>query len=157
LVGSYFVEALTDATEAKIIEMMSDLEKHGGMVAAIEDGYLQGLIADEAFKIHHEVDSGVRPLVGVNRFVTDEPPPDIATYELDAQGREVQLKRLAKVKAERDPAAVTASLTALSRAAEGTDNLMHPLIDCANAYCTVGEMVSALKAVWGEFVQPVVF
>ncbi len=56
--GSYFVEALTDATEAKIIEIMDDLEKHGGMVRCIEDGYLQGLIADEAFKIHNEIESG---------------------------------------------------------------------------------------------------
>jgi methylmalonyl-CoA mutase N-terminal domain/subunit len=155
--GSYFVEALTDATEAKIIEIMDDLEKHGGMVRSIEDGYLQGLIADEAFKIHHEIESGERPVVGVNRFVADEPPPDIDTYELDAEGRDLQLKRLSKVKAERDPAAVAASLAALSSAAEGTDNLMHKLIDCANAYCTVGEMVSALKTVWGEFQQPVVF
>jgi methylmalonyl-CoA mutase N-terminal domain/subunit len=155
--GSYFVEALTDATEEKIIEIMHDLETHGGMVRAIEDGYLQGLIADEAFKIHQEVESGERPVVGVNKFVSEEPPPDIDTYELDAEGRELQLKRLSKVKAERDPAAVAASLAALTRAAEGDDNLMHKLIDCAGAYCTVGEMVSALKAVWGEFQQPVVF
>src|SRR3954451_20412581 len=100
--GSYYVEALTDEMEQRIIEIMDDLEKHGGMVASIEDGYLQGLIADEAFKIHHEVESGERPVVGVNRFVTDEPAPDLATYELDAQGRDLQLKRLAKVKAERD-------------------------------------------------------
>ena len=155
--GSYFVEALTDATEARLIEIMDDLDQHGGMVRAIEDGYLQGLIADEAYKLHKDVESGERPVVGVNRFVSPEPPPEISTYELNAEGRELQLKRLAKVKSERDPEAVNACLTALSRAAEGTENLMHPLIDCANAYCTVGEMVSALKAVWGEFQQPVVF
>src|SRR6201995_2144448 len=155
--GSYFVEALTDATEAKIIEIMNDLEKHGGMVRAIEDGYLQGLIADEAYKIHQEVESGERPVVGVNRFVSDEPPPEIATYELDAEGRDLQLKRLGKIKAERDPIAVKETLTALSRSAEGTDNLMPRLIDCANAYCSVGELVTTLKAVWGEFQQPVVF
>lgn len=155
--GSYFVEALTDATEERIIEIMADLENHGGMVRAIEDGYLQGLIADEAFKIHHEIEDGDRPVVGVNKFTSDEPPPEIATYELDAEGRDVQLKRLARVKAERDANDVAAKLAVLSRAAEGDDNLMHPLIDCANAYCTVGEMVSALKSVWGEFRQPVVF
>ncbi len=159
--GSYFVEALTDATEAKIIEIMDDLEKHGGMVRCIEDGYLQGLIADEAFKIHNEIESGERPVVGVNRFVTDEPAPDIDTYELDAEGRDLQLKRLAKVKAERDDVAVKETLAALARGAEGSgpgaDNLMHWLIDCANAYCTVGEMVSTLKSVWGEFQLPVVF
>ncbi len=96
-------------------------------------------------------------MVGVNKFVADEPPPEIATYELDAEGRDLQLKRLSKVRAERDPAAVKGALVALSHAAEGDDNLMHKLIDCASAYCTVGEMVSALKAVWGEFQQPVVF
>ncbi|TCN40715.1 methylmalonyl-CoA mutase [Rhodococcus sp. SMB37] len=155
--GSYFVEALTDRTEERIVEIMTDLEQHGGMVRAIEDGYLQGLIADEAYKLHKEMEAGERPIVGVNKFVSDEPAPEISTYELDAEGREMQLKRLAKVKAERDPEAVRSTLAALSRAAEGNDNLMHSLIDCANAYCTVGEMVSTLKSVWGEFQQPVVF
>src|ERR1700710_2976929 len=107
---------------------MHDIETHGGMVRSIEDGYLQGLIADEAFKIHHEVESGERPVVGVNRFVTDEPAPDIDTYELDAEGRDPHLKRLAKVTAERDPLAVKETLAALSTSAEGTDNLMHRLI-----------------------------
>ena len=148
--GSYFVEALTDATEARINEIMGDLEQHGGMVRAIEDGYLQGLIADEAYRIHQGIEAGTRPVVGVNRFVSEEPPHDVVTYELDAEGRDLQLKRLFKVKHERDSAAAQASLAELARAAEGTDNLMHKLIDCANAYCTVGEMVAALKAVWGD-------
>jgi methylmalonyl-CoA mutase N-terminal domain/subunit len=155
--GSYFVEALTDETEARIIEIMDDLEQHGGMVRAIEDGYLQGLIADEAYRIHQEIESGERPVVGVNRFVTEEPAPQIVTYELDPEGRDLQLKRLSKVRAERDSGAAQSALNALARSAEGTDNLMHKLIDCANAYCTIGEMVSALKSVWGEFEQPVVF
>ncbi|WP_194903745.1 methylmalonyl-CoA mutase family protein [Catenulispora rubra] len=155
--GSYFVEALTDATEARIIEVMRDLDEHGGVVRAIEDGYLQGLIADEAYKIHQDIESGARPVVGVNRFVSDEAPADFETYELDAEGRDRQLKRLAAVKADRDAAAVRERLANLARCAEGSDNLMPALIDCANAYCTVGEMVAALKAVWGEFQQPVVF
>jgi methylmalonyl-CoA mutase N-terminal domain/subunit len=155
--GSYFVEALTDAAEARIVEIMDDLDSHGGMVRAIEDGYLQGLIADEAYRLHQEVEAGTRPVVGVNRFVADEGGPDLATYQLDAGGRERQLKRLAQVKAQRDAAAARTRLAHLSRAAEGTGNLMGPLIDCAGAYCTVGEMVTALKAVWGEFQQPVVF
>ena len=132
-------------------------DSHGGMVQAIEDGYLQGLIADEAYRLHQEVEAGTRPVVGVNCFVAGEGAPDLATYELDTGGRERQLKRLAQVRAQRDAAAVRARLADLSRAAEGTGNLMGPLIDCAGAYCTVGEMVTALKAVWGEFQQPVVF
>ncbi|MFF7734516.1 methylmalonyl-CoA mutase family protein [Streptomyces sp. NPDC007984] len=155
--GSYFVEALTDTTEERIAEIMADLEAHGGMVRCIEDGYLQGLIADEAWRLHQETDSGERPVVGVNRFTVDEPPPDLATYELDADGRERQLKRLARVKAERSAADVRARLADLRRAAEGDTNLMEPLIACAGAYCTVGEMAGALREVWGEFRQPVVY
>ena len=128
------------------------------MVRAIEDGYLQGLIADEAFKIHQEVESGERPVVGVNRFVvrraatrTAEPTnstPRAATFSSSGWPRS---------RPSATPRRWRQRCAALSRAAEGDDNLMHQLIDCANAYCTVGEMVSALKAVWGEFQQPVVF
>ncbi|MFJ9124310.1 methylmalonyl-CoA mutase family protein [Streptomyces sp. NPDC102340] len=156
--GSYFVEALTDATEGRIVEIMDDLEAHGGMVRAIEDGYLQGLIADEAYRTHQDIESGTRPVVGVNRFTADETPPDLATYELDAEGRERQLKRLAQVKRERSAAEVRRTLAELRRAADVPDvNLMGPLVDCAAAYCTVGEMSDVLRAVWGEFRQPVVF
>jgi methylmalonyl-CoA mutase N-terminal domain/subunit len=155
--GSYFVEALTDATEERIVAIMADLDAHGGMVRAIEDGYLQGLIADEAYRLQQDIESGTRTIVGVNRFVSEEPPPEIQTYELNAAGRAAQLARLATVKADRDPAAVKHHLATLSRAAEGTENLMGPLIDCVNAYCTVGETVGALTEVWGTFQQPVVF
>ena len=137
---------------------MEDLDRHGGMVRAIEDGYLQGLIADEAYRSHQAVESGEKPVVGVNRFASDEPAPDLATYELDADGRDRQLQRLAAVKAGRHASKVADALAALAVAAQAQDaNLMHNLIDCASAYCTVGEMVTALKSVWGEFQQPVVF
>lgn len=155
--GSYFVEALTDATEERIERIMADLEARGGMVRCVEDGYVQGLIAEESWRLHQAVASRERPVVGVNRYVVDEPPPDLATYELDAEGRERQLKRLARVKAERDSGQVRSRLAELRRVAEGDGNLMGPLIDCAGAYCTVGEMAGALREVWGEFRQPVVF
>jgi methylmalonyl-CoA mutase, N-terminal domain len=157
--GSYFVEALTDETETRIKAIMDDLDRHGGMVAAIEDGYLQGLIADEAYSDHQRTEDGTKPVVGVNMFTTtDEPQPDLATYELDPEGRDRQLTRLAQVKRDRDKAAVKSTLASLKEAAQASEeNLMPRLIDCANAYCTVGEMVTALKDVWGEFQQPVVF
>jgi methylmalonyl-CoA mutase N-terminal domain/subunit len=155
--GSYFVEALTDATEERIVEVMADLDAHGGMVRAIEDGYLQGLIADAAYRQHLDVENGTRPVVGVNRFTSAEAPPESTAYELDPAGRAVQLARLARVKADRDADAVRTCLAALSRTAEGGENLMPPLIACAGAYCTVGEMVAALTRIWGEFQQPVVF
>jgi methylmalonyl-CoA mutase N-terminal domain/subunit len=156
--GSYYVEALTDRVEAGVAAIMEDLERRGGMVQAIEDGYLQGLISEEAFRVQRAMSSGEREVVGVNQFQTDEDPPEVEGYELDEKGRARQLERLAEVKRSRSAADVGASLAALgAAAAEDSENLMPRLIDCAKAYCTVGEMVEVLKNQWGEFQQPVVF
>jgi methylmalonyl-CoA mutase N-terminal domain/subunit len=128
------------------------------MVEAVEKGYLHGLIADEAYRIAHALDNGDRPVVGLNKFATDEPVPEVEGFELDEKGRLRQLERLAEVKRSRSRAEVTATLGALEAAAGKDDvNLMPLLIDCAKAYCTVGEMVEVLKNQWGEFSQPVVF
>ena len=95
---------------------------------------------------------------GVNRFQTDEDPPEVEGYELDEKGRARQLERLAEVKRSRSAADVRATLAKLSKAAvQENVNLMPLLIDCAKAYCTVGEMVDVLKEQWGEFQQPAVF
>ncbi len=156
--GSYYVEALTDEMEAKVIEIMDDLEQRGGMVKAVEEGYLQRLISEEAFRISGAVASGERPIVGVNRFQTDEEAPETEGYELNEQGRARQLERLAEVKRSRSASDVRATLDELGRAAGAEDiNLMPLLVECAKAYCTVGEMVDVLKDKWGEFQQPAVF
>src|SRR5256885_4109047 len=156
--GSYYVEALTDAMEGRVVAIMDDLEQQGGMVQAIEQGYLQRLIADEAFRVQEAVSSGDRVVVGVNRFATDEKPPEVEGYELDEQGRQRQLERLAEVKRTRSATEVRDALTALEKGAAQDDvNLMPLLVDCAEAYCTVGEMVGVLKNQWGEFQQPRVF
>jgi methylmalonyl-CoA mutase, N-terminal domain len=156
--GSYYVEALTDAMEERVVEIMDDLERRGGMVKAVEDGYLHGLIAEEAFRVQEAVASGERTIVGVNRFQTDEEAPEVEGYELDEKGRLRQLERLAEVKRSRSAGDVRATLAALGKAAaQDNENLMPPLVDCAKAYCTVGEMVDVLKGEWGEFQQPAVF
>jgi methylmalonyl-CoA mutase N-terminal domain/subunit len=156
--GSYYVEALTDQVEARVVAIMEDLERRGGMVRAIEEGHLQRLISDEAFRVQKALASGERTIVGVNRFQTDDHAPEIEGYELDEQGRARQLERLAAVKRSRSAADVRATLAALSTAAAREDvNLMPLLVDCAKAYCTVGEMVDVLKERWGEFQQPAVF
>jgi methylmalonyl-CoA mutase N-terminal domain/subunit len=152
------VESLTDAMEERLIEIMADIEAHGGMVRAIEDGYVQGLIADEAWRAQRAVESGERPVVGVNVFTTDEPRPDIQIYGLDESGRERQLNRLAEVRRTRDGIAVVRALGELNAAAGRDDvNLMPLLIEAVEAYCTVGEIVSTLKDAWGEYRQPAVF
>jgi len=156
--GSYYVEALTDAMEERLVAIMDDLEQQGGMVQAIEQGYLQRLIADEAFRVQQDVSSGERVVVGVNKFATDEPAPEVEGYELDEKGRLRQLERLTEVKRTRSAADVRTTLGALEKAAAREDeNLMPLLVDCAKAYCTVGEMVKVLKDQWGEFQQPRVF
>jgi methylmalonyl-CoA mutase N-terminal domain/subunit len=137
---------------------MDDLERGGGMVRAIEEGYLQRLISEEAFRVQNVVSSGERKIVGVNQFQSDEPAPEVDGYELDEKGRIRQLERLAAIKRTRSAADVRATLSALSTAAATpNDNLMPHLVACAKAYCTVGEIVEVLKERWGEFQQPVVF
>ena len=94
----------------------------------------------------------------MNRFQTDEEAPEVEGYELNEEGRARQLARLAEVKRTRSAGDVQATLDALGKAAAQDDvNLMPLLVDCAKAYCTVGEMVDVLKAEWGEFQQPAVF
>jgi methylmalonyl-CoA mutase N-terminal domain/subunit len=108
--------------------------------------------------VQQAVSSGERAIVGVNRFQTDDAPPEVEGYELDEAGRARQLERLAEVKRSRSVADVRTTLDALSRGAQKDDvNLMPLLVDCAQAYCTVGEMVDVLKEHWGEFQQPAVF
>jgi methylmalonyl-CoA mutase, N-terminal domain len=156
--GSYYVEALTDAMEEKVIAIMDDLERQGGMVEAVEQGYLQRLIADEAYRVQQALSSGERAIVGLNKFQTEEEQPEVEGYELDEKGRARQLERLAEVKRSRSAADVRSTLSALEVAAGKDDeNLMPLLVDCAKAYCTVGEMVDVLKNQWGEFQQPTVF
>jgi methylmalonyl-CoA mutase N-terminal domain/subunit len=156
--GSYFVEHLTDEMEARVVEIMDDLERRGGMVTAVEEGYLHRLIAEEAFRVQRAISSGGREIVGVNRFQTDGAAPEVEGYELDEAGRARQLERLAEVKRARSDTEVRLSLDALGTAAARDDvNLMPLLVDAAKAYCTVGEMVDVLKDQWGEFQQPAVF
>ena len=144
--------------EARVVEIIGDLERRGGMVKAVEEGYLQRLISEEAFRVQHAIASGERAIVGVNTFETDEEPPEVEGYEMDEKGRLRQLERLAEVKRSRSAADVRATLETLGQAAGRDDvNLMPLLVDCAKAYCTVGEMVDVLKDQWGEFQQPAVF
>ena len=111
-----------------------------------DDKAARAWLAEHHARFDHFIDGAWSPASDAASFDTEEP----------ANGR--TLARIAQGSTADVDRAVKAALAALSEAAEGnTDNLMHNLIDCANAYCTVGEMVSALKAVWGEFQQPVVF
>src|SRR5215216_4460508 len=154
--GSYFVEALTDKVEAAAYEYFAKIDELGGMVKAIEQNYPQREIADAAYRYQEEVDAGQRIVVGVNGYqVGDEPP--LAILRIAPELERKQVGRVQAVRAGRDGSAVETALTAL-RAAAATDvNLMDPLLDCARAHCTEGEIVESLQRVFGTYTETPVF
>ncbi len=154
--GSHYVEALTDAYEERIAELIDRVEEHGGMVRCVENGWVQREIGATAYDEARSSEAGERTVVGVTAFRRDAGPVDVELYETSEEDIERQQRRLADVKAGRDEAAVRAGLDALTAAAAGEANLMPYLLDCVRAYCTVGEMTAALRSVFGTFVQPVV-
>lgn len=152
--GSWFVEELTDQIEREAKSMIDDIEATGGMVHAIETGQIQALIADRAYEQQLKLESGELVVVGVNKYRRDETPPEIEFYEIDEQERAKQIESLHSIRSARDAAEASRTLDALEQAASGTDNLMPYLVDCALAYCTLGEMVSVFRKVFGEFREP---
>jgi methylmalonyl-CoA mutase N-terminal domain/subunit len=155
--GSYYVEALTDAMEQRLEEIMADLDAYGGMVKAIEDGYVQRLISEEAYRFQQQMEAGDKVIVGVNRFTSSEPPAEVRGYEMDGADLARHLERLAQVRRERDTRAAARCLETVKRKALGDENLMPYLVEAVKAYCTIGEISNSLREVWGEFQQPVAF
>jgi methylmalonyl-CoA mutase, N-terminal domain len=154
--GSYFVEALTDRMEEAAYEYFAKIDELGGMVQAIEQNYPQREIADAAYRYQEEVDSGQRIVVGVNGYtVGDEPPLEILRIAPGLERK--QVGRVQAVRASRDAAAVESALTTLRCAAEGDANLMEPLLDCARAHCSEGEIVESLQRVFGTYTETPVF
>jgi methylmalonyl-CoA mutase N-terminal domain/subunit len=149
--GSYVVERMTDELEELAVELMGKVEDMGGAVAAIERGFQKSEIERSAYRISQETDAGERVVVGVNRFQLDEEEP-YEPLRVDPAIEAQQAERLARLRAERDQAAVDAALTALKKAAEGEDNVLYPMKDALRARATVGEVCNALREVWGTYV-----
>jgi len=148
--GSYFIERLTLDMERGAYEYFDTIDRLGGMVEAVEQGFPQREIAESAYRFQQAVEKREKQIVGVNAFVEDDEPP-VPTLYIDEQAAGAQLARLAAVRARRDQARVETALRRLQEAARGTDNTMYPLLDCVRAYATVGEMCDALREVWGEY------
>ncbi|MFM9589030.1 methylmalonyl-CoA mutase [Streptomyces scabiei] len=149
--GSYVIERMTDDVEAAVVELMRKVEELGGAVAAIEQGFQKGEIERSAYRIAQETDSGERVVVGVNRFRLDAEEP-YEPLRVDPAIEARQAERLARLRAERDRAAVDAALAALRKAAEGEDNVLYPMREALRARATVGEVCDALREVWGTHV-----
>jgi methylmalonyl-CoA mutase, N-terminal domain len=148
--GSYFVERLTLDMERGAHEYFDTIDRIGGMVEAIEEGYPQREIAEASYKFQQAFERREKIMVGVNEYVQDDEPPFPILY-IDESTAEKQLARLEDLKRTRDNDAVRRSLDALAAAARGQVNTMYPLLDCARAYATVGEMCDTLREAWGEY------
>ena len=148
--GSYCVERLTLDMEAGAYKYFDAIDRMGGMVAAIENGYPQREIAESSYRFQQAFEKKEKQMVGVNVYAeTDEAPFPI--LYIDDAAHEMQIARLAELRRTRDTAAVARTLESLKAAARGTANTMYPLLDCVRAYATVGEMCDALRTVWGEY------
>jgi methylmalonyl-CoA mutase, N-terminal domain len=155
LAGAYFVERLTAEIEQQATAYLDRIERIGGMLRAIEQGYVQREIGDAAYKEQQDVEAGRRVIVGVNRYQTaGDSSPSILRVDPAVVDR--QKARLRRVRAERDATRVRAALSELGRAAAGRGNLLPLILEAVRAYATIGEICDALRAVFGVYRPPVV-
>ena len=150
--GAPFIEDLTDSLEASALELMQEIETRGGSVHAIEGGFMQREIHRSAMDWQRSVESKERVVVGVNAFEIQEPSPKI--FRPDSSHKEAVLADLAAVRAERDDAKVAATLAELERRAQSSGNLMEAIVECADAYVTIGEICATLESVFGRYKAP---
>ena len=150
--GSYFVESMTNQIEAAAYEYFRRIDDVGGVMTALETGFLQREIADASYLYQVEEDRKERITVGVNEHCTDD-ALEIPLLRVDREGEKRQVDRLNEIRRARDNQDVAEKLLALEQAAKGTDNLMPLMIEAAKAYATVGEMMDVLRGVFGEY-QP---
>ncbi|MEA1930497.1 MAG: methylmalonyl-CoA mutase family protein [Euryarchaeota archaeon] len=152
LAGSYYVESLTDEVEADAREIIDTVDERGGMLRAVDTGYVQQQIQDVAYERQQEIESGERIIVGVNEFEVDE-DPEMELETVDEEDEQRQIDRLEQVKAERDGAAVDEALAAVADAAASGDNVLPPTIQAVKAYATVQEICDVFRDEFGEY-QP---
>jgi methylmalonyl-CoA mutase, N-terminal domain len=151
LAGSYYLENLTDEIEKRAQDYIEQIDRMGGAVAAIEKGFIQKEIGDSAYRYQREVEKGERIVVGLNKFQAEKEEKPTGLLQLDPAVADRQEARLKELKNTRDQGAVQQALAELKTAAEGTDNLMPPLLKAVTVLATLGEICDTLRAVWGEY------
>ena len=152
LAGSYYVESLTDEVEAEAREIIDDIDDRGGMLRAVDAGYVQQEIQDVAFDRQQEIEAGERIIVGVNEFEVDE-EPEMDLESVDEENEQRQIEHLEAIKADRDDDAVADALDAVADAAAGDDNVLPPVIEAVKTYATVQEICDVFREEFGEY-QP---
>jgi Methylmalonyl-CoA mutase, N-terminal domain/subunit len=152
LAGSYYVESLTDDVETEAREIIETIDERGGMLRAVDTGFVQQQIQDVAYERQREIEDGERIIVGVNEFEVDE-EPKMDLESVDEEDGARQVDRLERVKTDREEEAVDDALTAVAEAAAGGENVLPPVIEAVKAYATVQEICDVFRDEFGEY-QP---
>ena len=154
--GSYYLEHLTSELERQAYDYFERIAKLGGVIAAIEENFMQREIAEASFRYQGEVERGERVVVGVNRYALEEEAP-VELLRIDPALEAKQIERVRGVRARRDASTVEAALARLEAEAVSDTNLMPAIMDCSRAYVTMGEMCDTLRRVWGTWRETPVF
>ena len=144
------MEHLTNGIEAGSYDYFRRIDDLGGVIPSLEGGFFQREIAEAAYVYQLEEDRKERITVGVNEYVTDE-PLDLPLLKVDRAGEQLQINGLRDLRRSRDGRLVAQKLRGLEQAARGSKNLMPPILEAVNAYATLGEMMDALREVFGEY------
>ena len=149
--GSWYVESLTDKLEAEAEDYFRKVDEMGGVIPAIEDGYFQREIARSAFEYEKKINEKSRIVVGVNDFIKEDEKIEIPILEIGTDTEENQNASLVRLREERDSQAVAAALANVEASASSEQNLLPPIIEAAHAGASLGEIVTAMKKVFGEW------
>jgi len=152
LAGSYMVESMTSEIEEKALKYINKIDDLGGVVKAIEAGFMQQEIGDSAYAYQKSIETEDQVIVGVNRFIIEEAPPE-NLLRIKQEMEIEQRKSLKAIKAGRDAAAVENSLKALRQVAESGDNLLPAIVVAVKTYATLGEVCGVLREIFGEYVE----
>jgi len=150
LAGSYAIEQLTDEIETRAKEYLEKIDAMGGMLRAIELGYVQREIQEAAYRYQRAIETGDAIVVGVNRDQVEE-ESSVSILRVDPAVEQAQVERLRALRQRRDSLAVESTLARLEEGARGTENLLPRILECVEAYATVGEISNRLRGVWGEY------
>jgi methylmalonyl-CoA mutase N-terminal domain/subunit len=153
--GSYYLESLTNQMEEKARCWYEKVEAMGGAIAAIEKGFYLKEMADGMYRYQKEVESGKRPVIGVNKFVLEKEVP-IKIFKGNPEAEKRQIERLNRIRMERDPAKVESALAKVRAVAEAKvagkdENIVPPILEAVRVYATVGEIFGLLREVFGEY------
>jgi methylmalonyl-CoA mutase N-terminal domain/subunit len=154
--GSYYVEWLTEQMEEEAYKYFDRIEAAGGLLKAIKTGYMQREIAENSYRLSRRVEDGKDRIVGVNKYETDEKKP-IDTLKIDFKAQRAQVKRLQRVRRERNQSKVKAALASVEKAFEKEDeNSIYPMLQAVLAYATLGEVVDVGRKVFGQWTEPMI-